>query len=99
MTCEKQLAERDARIAELESYIGYWEGSDITTADHIKQLERQLAEARKDAERYRWLKPRWYWDDERDMGPGGRYWVAISVKKGRPQLDAAIDSAIKEDAG
>ncbi len=43
------LAERDARIAELESYIGYWEGSDITTADHIKQLEHELAEARKAA--------------------------------------------------
>lgn len=42
MACEQQLAEAQAKIAELESYIGYWEGSDITTADYIKQLEQKL---------------------------------------------------------
>ena len=38
----EQVRELEARIAELEAYIGYWEGSDITTADYIKQLEQKL---------------------------------------------------------
>lgn len=54
----------------------------------IDQLERELAEAKKDAERYRWLR-----DDER-----GRSLSVSSLEwKNNAELsDAAIDAAMKE---
>ena len=55
---------------------------------HAQILERELAEAQKDAERYRWLR-----DDER-----GRSLSVSSLEwKNNAELsDAAIDAAMKE---
>lgn len=58
------------------------------TLKQVSQLERELAEAKKDAERYRWLR-----DDER-----GRSLSVSSLEwKNNAELsDAAIDAAMKE---
>lgn len=52
-------AERDARIAELEKDCDrlerYWNEA-MATHKNIAELEQQLAEARKDAERYRFIR-------------------------------------------
>ena len=60
----------------------------VVDVDCSRQLERELAEARKDAERYRWLR-----DDER-----GRSLSVSSLEwKNNSELsDAAIDAAMKE---
>ena len=60
----------------------------VVDADFSRYLERELAEAKKDAERYRWLR-----DDER-----GRSLSVSSLEwKNNAELsDAAIDAAMKE---
>jgi hypothetical protein len=63
---------------------------------HARQLERELAEAKKDAERYRWLRDNSYNVQigvyemvERD-GRQQRAWLAGN------ELDDVIDAAMKE---
>jgi hypothetical protein len=51
-----------------------------------------------DAERYRWLRDHAHWEDERDCGPGGRWWVSVSVKRGHPSMDKAVDAERKGKA-
>jgi len=60
-------AERDKRIAELEAERDQWKDDAINggnaqyLGEKVAELERQLEESRKDAERYRWLKDRERW--------------------------------------
>lgn len=65
------------------------------TIEHrdITGLIQQVEKLRADADRYAYLKAHMFWDDERDFGPGGRYWVAIRAETNRPDIDALIDSA------
>jgi hypothetical protein len=60
----------------------------VVDADFSRYLERKLAEARKDAERYRWLR-----GDKR-----GRSLSVSSLEwTGNAELsDAAVDAAMKE---
>jgi hypothetical protein len=74
----------------------------LRTHNHALELglrvaEERLAEAERDAARYRWLRRKVYWSDERDMGPGGQWWFGVDVKNGRPTLDDAIDAAMAGD--
>lgn len=41
--------------------------------------------------RFQNLKENAHWQDERDMGPGGHWWCSVSVDKGRPSFEEAID--------
>ena len=52
---------------------------------------------REDAERYHHLAKIVRWEDERDMGPGGRYWISIMVDKGKPTFQEAVDAARREN--
>ena len=63
----------------------------------IVRLLDRLEAAEKDAQRWRWLRDKARWEDERDMGPGGRWWAAVLVKRGNPTLDAAIDAAMQSE--
>ena len=79
---------------ELERVNGY----DRYCDGEIKRLERELAQARQDAERYRWLrvyaehvrgfKIEWS-EGEDDLPEDGVFYP-------QPSLDAAIDAAMKE---
>lgn len=61
----------------------------------IGDLVEKVTALRADALRYRYLKSKLYWDDERDGGPGGRYWFSVFAKTNRPDFDALIDSQAK----
>jgi hypothetical protein len=56
----------------------------------FEELERECAELRRDAERYRWLRLALS-----DRGKSGRsHWIC-AIPEGKPEeLDAAIDAAI-----
>ena len=56
-------------------------------ADRIEQLERELAEARQDAERYRWLK-----ENATDIRWEGHHVVRATMHC----LDASIGASMKE---
>lgn len=59
-------------------------------AEKIAELTRQLAEARKDSERYRWLR-----FSLSDRVSGKSHWFC-SIPEGQPDaLDKEIDAAIK----
>lgn len=86
------------RIAELEKECSEWKNDAINGLNaaylrgRVKELERQLEEARKDAERYRWLRR---WKGQEHEPPftvqhelDGTLWGG--------DLDAAIDAAMKE---
>lgn len=84
----------------------YLELSQITTATTAREilLKKQLAEAQKDAERYRWLRERWGRLAESYTDDGGRM-AHLRVMSDRDvdaglgwdveasSLDAAIDAA------
>ena len=74
----KQILDDDLGLEYNETELRWW----------AEQLERELAEAQKDAERYRWLR-----DDER-----GRSLSVSSLEwKNHAELsDAAIDAAIRK---
>ena len=55
------------------------------TLKQVSQLERELAEARKDAERYRWLRE----NNFQEPTPKG-------FRTTLEEIDAAIDEAMKE---
>ena len=63
----------------------------------IERLRAQVAEMREDAER--WRAVQWRWDDERDMGPGGRWWAAIHCSNKPKSPEAAIDRTRKSGDG
>jgi hypothetical protein len=52
-----------------------------------------------DADRYRWLRAKAFWQDERDMAPGGRWYMIVVVNKGKPSVDEAIDAMLAPSAG
>lgn len=96
-----------ARIAELEAEI---RTDEYTIADlnhqiegfkgRIAELEQQLEEARKDAERYRWLRTQ-NWD-EADLCVVAYPRNAVKLGHDCPSLDRlddAIDAAMTEEAG
>lgn len=63
-------------------------------AEREAALVREVEELRADADRWRAID--WRWEDERDMGPGGRWVAVVWVNKGRPSVNAAIDAARAE---
>lgn len=88
-------AERDQLRAKLASVT---DQADRAVAG-CEQLRVEVEALRADGERYRWLRKSWHWEDERDMAPGGRWWVSVMVSEGRPTIDAAIDAARGKPAG
>ena len=57
----------------------------------MQEAADALSADRVDAARWRALQ--WYWEDERDMGPGGRYWTSVNVSLGRPATPGeAVDA-------
>ena len=71
--------------------------SEVVTADCARGLERELAEAKRDAERYRWLRSRHYkggmlgvWRETKDGVAIVDGWLSGA------DLDKAIDAAMKE---
>ena len=58
----------------------------------LEATQAALAAAQKDAER--WQKLNWYWEDERDSGPGGRWWTSIHCDGKLKGPGAVIDTAI-----
>lgn len=54
--------------------------------------EARPAELELKAARYDRLAAEAHWTDERDMGPGGYWWVSVSVRQGRPSFGVAIDA-------
>ena len=67
----------------------YLELSQITTATTAREilLQKQLAEARRDAERYSWLRM-------------NRLWLKVNLPTiAAPDFDAAIDNAINAAEG
>ena len=79
------------------SYIADWNATAPYPAmlrEEIESLRAQLAEARRDAERWRWLKDHArIFRQSPDMS-GNHYWMvhATTTLRG-PTLDAAIDAA------
>lgn len=71
----------------------------------VVRLRAEVEALRADAERYRHLRSRAYWVDERDMGPGGLWSMYVSVdlapaaSDGDAALDAAIDAARAAQGG
>jgi hypothetical protein len=66
------------------------------TLKQVSQLERELAEAKKDADRYRWLR-----DNSYNVQIGVYEWVERDGRQQRAwlagnELDDVIDAAIKE---
>lgn len=72
--------------------LGIKEFSALEAALAAQQAERDSL--RQDAERFRSLH--WFWEDERDMAPGGRWWTTVNVPEGKPTVNAAIDVAMGE---
>lgn len=64
--------------------------SELCTLYGLAQAE--CNRLRKDAERFLALERIVHWEQERDMGPGGRYWMAVHVSSGNPTLREAIDA-------
>ena len=62
--------------------------SEVVTADFARGLERELAEAKRDAERYRYWRDRHGWTGYFDYGP--------TNSEAPDDIDAAIDASIKE---
>ena len=95
MTAEMRAAD-DAMLADLRAH--GWNGA----ADRIESLSAQLASAREDAERYRWLRLN---ELRNDWGSGEVtfHWLAplygggsleATLELNRRAFDAAIDAAI-----
>ena len=85
-----RLAARNAALADLHG----WGKLCSEAADTIDTLRAQLAEAQRDAERWRWLKDHArIFRQSPDMS-GNHYWMvhATTTLRG-PTLDAAIDAA------
>ncbi|MEZ2310807.1 hypothetical protein AB6809_29605 [Paraburkholderia sp. RCC_158] len=61
-----------------------------------RRVVKVIEATSEDAERYRFLRDHAHWEDERDCGPGGRWWVSVNVKKGRPNMEKAVDAARKD---
>lgn len=89
-----------AKIAELERRVASLSGHLDNSGEQIAELERQLEEARKDAERYRWLRTQ-NWD-EADLCVVAYPRNAVKLGHDCPSLDRlddAIDAAMTEEAG
>jgi len=66
----------------------------------LARLRAENERLKADAARYQHLKSLAVFNDERDMGPGGRWWIALWVDR-RPvdnTLDAATDAAMSPTA-
>ncbi len=72
-------------------------GDYLAATATIQALQEEVARLKPDAERWRALK--WHWDDERDMGPGGRWWCSIMCDNKPATPAAAIDQARKAQKG
>jgi len=88
-------AERD----EYRRMSGGYYNEAATAYEQRDEARRALTASEKDAARWRWVRNLWHWSDERDMGPGGRFWCAIMVNKGRPTLEDHIDTAMEKANG
>ena len=70
-----------------------------TTPEGYRLVKEHENEAlRKDAERFRSLH--WHYEQDRDMGPGGRWWTSVSTNDPKIRGDkiAVIDAALKEQS-
>lgn len=73
-----------------------WEvhGKQWVTAEFARQLERELIEATKDAERYRWLRGQRRWYAAFPPVPGIAFKFENFIADNGETLDAAIDAAM-----
>lgn len=78
------------------SHLEHFLGTDVRVTKWMRNFEdmrsapaEPLSDA-KDAER--WRKLRWFWEDERDMGPGGRWWTAVMCDNKPATPGDAIDA-------
>ena len=90
VTDDLRLAARSIALAGLNG----WGNLFSDAADTIDNLRAQLAEAQRDAERWRWLRDHArIFRQSPDMS-GNHYWMVQTTTTLRgPTLDAAIDAA------
>lgn len=64
--------------------------------ERVAQFERENEAFRKDAERFNSLH--WHYEQDRDMGTGGRWWASVSTNDPKIRSDklAVIDAALQE---
>ena len=91
------LAERDARIAELERELSEQADTIIDGLAKRRELERELAEARKDAGRWRFAKHRFTRAASVDMSGRHTYtFIGRTIGRGL-NVDEAIDAAMRQE--
>lgn len=97
--------EREACVSACQAWRGMYEAKEA----ELQEQQRVVEGLRKDAERYRWLRPRLWVRDIRDMTGALRPALYVVIGRSffhtktdahedqeREQLDSAIDAAIKE---
>lgn len=96
---ESLLAERDAlqaRVTELDAAL-----SDVASPDFMRKYDallRELAECRRDAERYRWLTSRAKQNTSYDVyGNGGHWCLGFHSTDSRLSFTDAIDAAMERE--
>ncbi len=92
MKQEPTLVERLRKYSLRSGYAWYCHRA----ADRIEQLERENAELKADAERYRWLRDEAQWLDD---VPHAIIWKSnghVQEVCAEDELDEAIDAAMKE---
>lgn len=88
-TAERQLSSLTAEVAELRLSA---DANLYVAQQHMLResvMASEVAELRRDAERYRWLRDHWWLDDKADATP-----APMMNAQSPEQFDAAIDAAL-----
>jgi len=65
--------------------------------DENEALRKGVEELRKDAERYRKIRAKAFWESARDFAPGGHWWLTVDGESKSDGLDAAVDRVIQSE--
>lgn len=97
---QAEMATLTAKLADTEAEAMKYKLATSKNADALRESQQQLAEAQRDAERYRWLRQQEVWEPARDALPtwyGGRIkWLGGSYSCN--EIDAIIDAAMARSA-